>query len=245
MHKRYFIASLLLGVLLVVPAPLLRADELDLYGCPTETTPFDRKVGLHEAMTPPYPNGRSCRLPSLHDLFWKARTFAYVRDPGRDEWQAPEVTERRKAGDCEDKALWLYTKLRAAGYDNLRLVVGRFRPVDAVYHVWVTYEDARGVTHLLDPTLQNRVWNLASVSAGFYRPIFSYDGWVRYRHAGFTPKQELECEEFLSELERMRAPAAAPAPALFRLPEVLPIVKSFFAPLRLSRREAPGEDFES
>jgi hypothetical protein len=185
------------------------------------------------------------RLPPIDALFWKARTFAYVRERGRDEWQAPEVTERRKAGDCEDKALWLYTKLRDAGYENLRLVIGRFRPVDAVYHVWVTYEDGAGVTHLLDPTKQSRVWNLAHVSSGFYRPVFSYDGWVRYRHAGFTPQQELECEEFLSELERLRPPVAAPAPPLFRLPEMLPMVKSLFAPLRLSWRNPPETDFES
>ncbi len=137
---------------------------LDLVGCPTLATPFDGRFDpetMH-LYTEVWDGGSGL---GLNDLFWEARRFVYVKDGDGDDWQSPWLTEMKQAGDCEDKALWLYTRLRAQGYDNVRLVIGHYRAMDKDYHVWIMHRDGEGITRILDPTLQNRVWKLEQFGA--------------------------------------------------------------------------------
>lgn len=131
----------------------------------------------------------------LEDLFWEARRFVYVRDGDGDYWQSPWLTEVKQAGDCEDKALWLYTRLKAQGFDNIRLVVGHYRAMDKNLHVWIMHRGDDGITRILDPTLQNRVWKLEQFGTGYYHPAYSYDGQVRYRHLDYAEGLGISCEE--------------------------------------------------
>ena len=144
-------------------------------------TPFDYKIinaGCFN-LSPSTLNLQSQK--SIQELFAIARSFRYVSDGG-DNWQSAKETEERHAGDCEDKAIWLFTRLINNGYYNVRLVVGRYRSLDSQLHVWVICSDKEGNTCLLDPSIQKRVWYLIGIDSDFYKPLYAYDGQNRYKY---------------------------------------------------------------
>ena len=113
---------------------------------------------------------------SVDSLFSVARSFRYVPDPPEyDQWQSADETAARKSGDCEDKALWLYRELKKNGYEDVHLVVGRFRPFDRTLHAWVFYTDDAGKNVILDPTTQRRPWHAEEFSKNYYLPLFSFN----------------------------------------------------------------------
>lgn len=100
-----------------------------------------------------------------------------------EHWQLPEETEGRRAGDCEDKAIWLYVRLIQRGFENTRLVIGKYRINQSDYHAWVAaYLD--GKVYILDPTTNNGIWEAQQYPEGFYVPIYSYHKNNRWRHGG-------------------------------------------------------------
>ena len=143
-------------------------------------TPFDRKISTSHVFDVQGGVPSSAKDPLA--LFMEARSFRYTPDRRSDHWQTPEETEARRAGDCEDKAVWLYAQLKAAGYTDTRLVIGKYKSISRQYHVWVTFTDDQGQTLILDPTTQRRPWKLGDFSGGFYVPYYSYDGRKRYHH---------------------------------------------------------------
>ena len=151
-------------------------------GYVVQGTPFDagiRSAGgfnLTPAPIPPY------QQESIENLFFTARSFRYSYKGVTSKWQSSEETEARHAGDCKDKAIWLFTRLIQNGYYNVRLVVGRYRSVDNQLHAWVICSDKHGNTCLLDPTKQKRIWYQIAVDSGFYHPLYAYDGQNRYRY---------------------------------------------------------------
>ncbi len=158
------------------------AGEADVYGHSVKTTPYDQKSALIDELS------RSSQLPtrstseSIAGLFRQARNFSYRKENHGDVWQSPQVTEKMQAGDCEDKALWLYARLRAAGYGDIKLVVGKYRPSDTSNHVWLMYTEANRDVLILDPTIQNKAWSLSAFQPKLYRPFFSFDDKHHYSH---------------------------------------------------------------
>ncbi len=160
-------------------APCLHASLL-MQGQIIPATPYDGRMStagvltiqatLHEAQT-------------MEALFGRAKAFRYQSDAaGDDRWQTPEETESRWAGDCEDKAVWLYAQLKKNGYEGVRLVIGRQNASSRSLHAWVTLNNSDGSFFVLDPTAQKRVWNSNDFLDGSYRPLYSFDGSNRYRH---------------------------------------------------------------
>ncbi len=96
-------------------------------------------------------------------------------------WQLPEETEDRGAGDCEDKAIWLYARLIQMGFESVRLVVGRYRTDQASYHAWVVCY-LNGKIYILDPTMNDGLWEAHQYPKGFYRPAYSYSKNTRWHH---------------------------------------------------------------
>ena len=94
-------------------------------------------------------------------LFRVARGLRYSADRSKtDNWQTAEETTNNYGGDCEDKAIWLYTKMRQNGYRDVSLHIGKYAPSSKKFHMWVTYVDENGRTLLLDPTIQIRPWEV-------------------------------------------------------------------------------------
>ena len=162
------------------------ASAMDAFnmGVLTPTTPFDwhiREAGGFNLL-PPNPAPAEPHQ-SIQELFQIAHSFRYVRDgSNRNHWQSAEETEAKHAGDCKDKAIWLFAHLIHNGYYNVRLVVGKYREVDSQLHVWVICSDRQGNTCLLDPTIQKRIWYLTAIDSGLYHPLYAYDGQNRFRY---------------------------------------------------------------
>lgn len=163
-------------ILLIYCAGQLHAAETENDYVLPNNSPYKQKPALIEVLNTPIEAIPSDTIEPIDNFFWKARRFSYREEKNRDDWQLPEDTERKRAGDCEDKALWLYAQLRAAGYENLSLVVGRYRSWDASLHVWLTRMDENGNVFILDPTVQNKVWPRNAFHPGFYQPIFLLGG---------------------------------------------------------------------
>ena len=169
-------------LLVALTAGPLQASLDALGGFLIPATPFDQKISSAGALfcnfTPP-----QGPLLSEEELFFQARSIRYIPDPpGQDYWQTPQETETRWAGDCEDKAIWLYAHLKQNGHANVRLVVGRYRTLDKNYHVWVSMSDGQDGVFILDPTAQKKIWKVSDFTEESYKPLYSFDGMNRYRH---------------------------------------------------------------
>jgi len=168
----------LLVISSALPASIAQASE----GRPVTATPFDNRVlatGLffeNNVISEPA-SWRS----SVEELFAVAKSFRYVHVPG-NHWQTPEETQARGSGDCADKSVWLYAQLKKNGYENVRLMIGKYRSIDPLFHVWVAYTDDQGRSLILDPAAQKRIWEAGQFGEGFYKTLYSYDGQGRYRY---------------------------------------------------------------
>jgi len=171
---------ILTAVIFLGRAGSVQAVQADVYKRSVETTPYDHKDALTEVMNASYRPAESPPLESMGGLFRKARHFSYLKEVLRDDWQTPQDTETKRTGDCEDKALWLYARMRNAGYKDVKLVVGKYRRLDSGYHVWLTYTENNGNVLILDPTIQQKAWPLNAFRSDLYRPSFLFDGQYRY-----------------------------------------------------------------
>ena len=182
---RFNKAFLLVVSLLFVLTTVCPAADLLGGGYLVAGTPFDgraRSAGVFNLYVPSNAFGGD-RTDSIESLFFTAKSFRYVSDSRGDHWQSAEETEARRAGDCEDKAVWLFARLIQSGYYNVRLVIGKYRSIDRQFHVWVICSDKDGNTCLLDPAKQKRIWYLTAVMDGLYKPLYAYDGQNRYRYS--------------------------------------------------------------
>ncbi len=172
-----------LVVLSVSDSSLMANMAYPMQGYLIPATPFDNKVMASGAFFPLEASIQAHPADTSAALFEISRSFRYVPDEGKDYWQTPGETEVKGSGDCEDKAVWLYVQLKKNGYDSARLVIGRYRGIDRGFHVWVTLSSEDGNTLILDPSKQKRVWSLTDFSEKYYKPIYSFDGFKRYRHS--------------------------------------------------------------
>ncbi len=179
--KKSAAMAVLLGAFSLGSIPPLKAMSLGMGGSLIQTTPYDYKMNEAGVLATYFP---AYRTETAENLFMRAKSIRYVSDSlSHDHWQSPSETEALWAGDCEDKAIWLYAQLKRSGFHDVRLVVGRYRSIDRGYHVWVTVADAQsGNLFLLDSTAQKRIWKSVDFSNKLYKPLFSFDGIDRYRH---------------------------------------------------------------
>lgn len=175
--KKTVVATAVVAIL-AMPSSVLALPGLQ--GRLIAATPYDTRMAQAGilSLSAPLQN-----FNSIDALFMKARAFRYKEDArGNDHWQSPEETESRWAGDCEDKAVWLFYQLKMNGAQDARLVIGKQNAASKGLHVWVALTEPNGSFRILDPTAQKRIWSSTDLSAGSYRPLYSFDGINRYRH---------------------------------------------------------------
>ena len=143
--------------------------------------PFSHRKGPH----PTFPMGRYISQPlSIQcTTMGEVRNFLagckYVSDKelfGKpDYWQPPEEFERRKAGDCEDFALWTWRQLLSMGYDARFIGGSCGRYGDG--HAWVEYSQD-GKWFLLEPLYCRFGFTMPRLSTLRYEPrvSVSWDG---------------------------------------------------------------------
>ncbi len=151
-------------------------------GIPVKATPFDAKFKFDDAVSMTSQGVKGAAPEPLKLIFFKAKQLRYLKDEGRDHWQTPRETEINGYGDCEDKAIWLFKRLRETGYENVRVVVGKLKKSFHQYHAWVEYTDEKGIAHILDASTQTRIWRRHEISSSYFVPFFSYDEKARYMH---------------------------------------------------------------
>lgn len=108
------------------------------------------------------------------ELLGFLRTCSYVPDR-TDEWDPPGVFERRRAGDCEDHALWAWVQFLRLGR-KARFVVGKWK----TWHAWVALYRA-DVVHVVETTEKRADYEPAHVRAApEYEPWWSVDRDLRF-----------------------------------------------------------------
>ena len=122
-------------------------------GCVTLAPGHYDHAGISTKRTP-YDN----QYRKVRKYLETASRFKYKADAsGADYWQIPLETEKLGMGDCEDKSIWLYSKLLKEGFDNIRLVLGYYRISKSSFHMWVNWY-TNGRVYILDPTMNDDIW---------------------------------------------------------------------------------------
>ncbi len=129
------------------------------------------------------------RIERPEDVFGFLSACAYVRDldqHGRPEvWLHPEDFERRRAGDCEDRALWAWIRFVRLGWEA-RFTAGL---LEGGGHAWVTL--FRGAEVLVCETTSREAADflLPAAERAGYEPVWSVDGEARF-HVHVPPPDE-------------------------------------------------------
>ena len=92
-------------------------------------------------------------IDNLLDILEKTSYLKYCADKeGKDEWQSPKETKKRKCGDCEDIAILWYYMARERGFkpEEMNLVAGFLPEQGNTYHMILAF-NIGGFEFVLDP----------------------------------------------------------------------------------------------
>ncbi len=149
-----------------------------LIGCTTLSPGHYDHIGVSTKKTP-----YDKRYKKVEKYLETASRFEYKADGvGADYWQLPFETERLGKGDCDDKAIWLYSKLLKEEFDDIRLVLGNYKRGEISVHMWVNWYH-NGQVYILDPTINNGIWRAEEYSKGSYKPYYSFYRDKKWKHS--------------------------------------------------------------
>jgi len=94
---------------------------------------------------------RTIETPTYLTCFNKVCEIKYstIHKRNIDYCQTPNETIFLGKGDCKDMSFYLYYLLRDNGQKS-RVVIGKLRDEDEIYHAWIEYS-YKGETLILDP----------------------------------------------------------------------------------------------
>ncbi len=145
-------------------------------------TPFDMKImssGVYQILDSEFATEEPKQIETI---FRQSKLFKYLPDSDLDNWQAPAITEKLQAGDCEDLSLWLWSQLIKQGYKHVRLVIGKYDIHEAQWHVWINIQLTPEESIILDPAMQFRIRKSSEFSKSLYSAYYSYDAHHKYTH---------------------------------------------------------------
>jgi hypothetical protein len=151
----------------------LFAEPISYSNCLTESSSFYKKLQNAGVLGMPLSQPDNPKPASF--LFRLARAFRY-EDKRGDRWQSPDETAKSYRGNCADKAIWLYARLRENGYENASLHIGRYAHDSRVLHAWVTLTEDSGKKLLLDPTNQKKPWPVEMFFGKGYKSLYAITG---------------------------------------------------------------------
>jgi hypothetical protein len=165
--------------------------------------PFSRRKGPRST----FPMGRyisqplSVQCSTMEDVRNFLTGCKYVSDKElfgkRDYWQPPDEFEKRKAGDCEDFALWTWRQLLNMGYDARFIGGSAGRYGDG--HAWVEYF-LDGKCFLLEPLCCRVGYTIPRLLTLQYKPRFSvsWDGETLRYFAHKKPQSHVSWSTLIS-----------------------------------------------
>jgi hypothetical protein len=151
---------------------------------PVRTTPYDPQMSRIRPVLE-CSLGKSKRNLSLNLVnHWMGDLRAIPYGFSR-VWKTPEEVETSPIADCKGKAVALYEKMRLAGANNLRLVIGKRAVTSRLTHTWVEWTTSSG-TYVLDPTINWMACRADRIGSRAYTPFYAYSGDQRYRAISST-----------------------------------------------------------
>jgi len=144
-------------------------------------TPFDFYLAPFHEVASARTSDREFTTREMEKWARRAHRIAYEHT-GDHVWKSPEQVEQTSTGDCKEKALWLFSRLKSSGASSLEMVIGKRHLSDANFHAWIIVHH-QGRTYLLDPAARGSVWETSDFEWDEYVPSFSYDG---RRSFGYT-----------------------------------------------------------
>ena len=101
------------------------------------------------------------------------------------QWKTPAEVESGVTADCKGKSIALYEKMRAAGANKVRLVIGRRTPSSRSTHAWLEWSTVDGI-YVLDPTINWTAYKIDEVGKDRYVPFYAYSGNHKFGAAAAT-----------------------------------------------------------
>src|SRR4051794_26039122 len=166
-----------LFALALLPLSLAASADVDL-GSVAGGTPYDPHMRpVKEVLSGLGASAAS--MDRVQKLMREGRSFRYFFS---EPYTAalPAVTEKRQAGDCKAKALWLCDQL---GDQHCRFVVGKAHLGAKLSHAWVLWQEQGGRWYILDCTNYSTPIPAETVSPRDYIPLYSWTKNGVYRHA--------------------------------------------------------------
>lgn len=173
--------------------------DIDL-GQKVGSTPYDRHMSIVREVLKAADSKAS--MNDICKFMFMGRKYSYLES--KDYKPAPpETTERRKGGDCKDKALWLAKKLNDP---SVRFVIGMARSDSAIGHSWLYWKDSESRWWILDCTNRRHPVLAESLSTDQYIPCYSYTRDGAFRHGGASKVAKFRfIEAFQQALESRKS----------------------------------------
>jgi len=133
--------------------------------------------------------GKLCYLPqTLEDMEQWLRGCEYATDMEQfgknDYWQHPAEFEKRRKGDCDDHALWVWRVLFEMGNQDSEFVIGK---VGRELHAWVHYRKNEEWLLIEATAKKTPMIHLVQDVKSRYIPFWSVDGGGKsYLYGGYV-----------------------------------------------------------
>jgi len=143
---------------------------------PTNFTPYDRYMTNVRKVIENVQH-RMSTMDRACELVEQGRQFKYVM--GNPYYaKTPAMTAMDRAGDCKDKALWLFNAL---GDPNALYVIGKATKRNPNSHAWVYWWNENR-WWILDCTNRSEPLAADTVGEDAYIPYYSFGRYGAYRH---------------------------------------------------------------
>jgi predicted transglutaminase-like cysteine proteinase len=149
-----------------------------------KATPYDHQMTRIESVfsTPHRSSNTNVSLALVNAWMGDLRSIPYGFS---QEWKTPAEVQAGPVADCKGKAVALYERMRAAGADGLRLVIGKRASTSRRTHAWLEWSTPNG-TYVLDPTINWSASRIEQLGSNNYIPLYAYSGTRKYRAAVTT-----------------------------------------------------------
>jgi len=142
-----------LNITLIILVAVLGSATAEAAFMNLQITPYDRQmVPIQHVLQQEARKGAIVKYDEVVQWMRKIRNFRYS---DTDTWHTPQQTEKRRAGDCKDKAVLLLNYFKQRGCANVKLVIGKMSPDSKRTHAWVEWRH-NGKWIILDPAYDRK-----------------------------------------------------------------------------------------
>ncbi len=143
-----------------------------------QVTPYDKQMAdIQNVLHLKTRSGVVVDYSEVMSWMRQIRNYQYSRS---QTWNSPERTEKRRAGDCKDKALLLLSYFKKQGCGDVKLIIGKQSKDSRETHAWVEWKH-NGQWIILDPTFDRKP--ILDPGEGEYIEEYAFIGGRKYAYA--------------------------------------------------------------